>query len=96
MAVREGHKLIFLEEIKDALAQEIRDDADVIPKVEAVPQVDALVSVLPVIRGQGREHPQLYARGVTILLHGANDLDGTSGPFSPVVRLDYLSKSTLA
>lgn len=95
VAVWEGRKRIRLEEVKDALTQQIRDDADVVPKVETVPEVDALVSVIPVVGGQGGQDPQLDPRGVAVFLDGPNDLDGTSCVLLSVVGLDHLSKCTL-
>lgn len=41
---------VHLQEVEDTLTIEIRDDADVIPEVEAVAEMDALVAVLPVVR----------------------------------------------
>jgi hypothetical protein len=92
----EWHKTIALQKVKDTLPQQIGDDADVIPKVEAVAEVDALVAVLLVIRGQRRQHPQLDPRRVAILLNGADDLDGAAGLSVLVVRLHHFSECALA
>lgn len=36
LRTRKGHKAVAFEKIKDALAQKIGDDADVVPKVKGV------------------------------------------------------------
>lgn len=55
MRTGKGNKAIGFEKVEDALAVEIGDDADMVPKVKAVSKVDAPVSVVPVVRGQSRE-----------------------------------------
>jgi hypothetical protein len=50
MCVREWCELIHLQEVKDALPVEVRDNANVIPKVKAVAEVDTPIAVLPVVR----------------------------------------------
>ena len=40
-----GYKSVALEEIKDALAQQIRDDTDVIAKIKGVSEMYAFVSI---------------------------------------------------
>jgi len=52
MSTGERHKLVRLEKVKHALAVQVGDNADVVPKVEAIAQVDALVPVVRVVRGQ--------------------------------------------
>lgn len=37
LAAGKGHKIIALQEVEDALAEQVGDDADVVPKVEALP-----------------------------------------------------------
>ena len=39
------HKSISLEEVEDTLSQKIGDNADVVPEVEGITQMDAFVSV---------------------------------------------------
>jgi len=43
------HELVLLEEVEDTLAEKIGDDADVVLEVEAVPQVDTLISVILIV-----------------------------------------------
>lgn len=45
----ERRKVVDFEEIEDALAIQIRDDADVISIIKALSQVYAFVPVVPVI-----------------------------------------------
>jgi hypothetical protein len=45
LATRERDKSIAFKEIKDALAQQIRHNADVVSKIEAIPKVYALIPV---------------------------------------------------
>ena len=37
LAAGKGHKIIALQEVEDALAEQVGDDADMVPKVEALP-----------------------------------------------------------
>jgi hypothetical protein len=48
----EGHKSISLEEVEDALSEEIGYNTDVIAEVERVAQVYAFVSVCLVVQRQ--------------------------------------------
>ena len=43
---------ICLEKVKNALTEKIRDNADVVPVVEAISEVNASIPVLLVIGGQ--------------------------------------------
>ena len=95
LAAREGNKAVALEEIKHTLAQQIRDDAYMVPEIKAVPQVDAFVAVGFVVRGQSREHAQFNPGGVTVLLDGADDFDGTARFPLFVIRFDDLTEGTL-
>lgn len=45
----ERNKLVALQEVKDALAEQVGDDANMIPKVKGVSEMDAFVAVLLVI-----------------------------------------------
>ena len=47
------HKPVTLQEIKHTLPEQIGHDADVVPEIETIPKVDALVAVGLVVRGQG-------------------------------------------
>jgi hypothetical protein len=93
---REGREAVSLEKVEHALAVEIGDDADVVPEVEAVAQMDAFVAVAPIVGGQRREDPEFDATSIAVFLHRPDDLDGASGLLSPVVRLDHLSERALA
>lgn len=92
----ERHKGIALEEVKDALAQEVGDDADVVAEVERVSQVDTLVAVVLVVACQRRQDPQLDATSIAVFLHRADDLDGHVGISPAVVCLYHLAKGALA
>jgi hypothetical protein len=58
--------------------------------------MDTSILVLLVVRGKGRENPKFDARGITVLRNRADDLDGTSRPFSPVEGFYDFTKSPLA
>lgn len=87
---------VALEEVKDALAQEVGDDADVVAEVKRVSQVNALVAVVLVIAGQSRQDPQLDATSIAVFLHRSNDLDGHVGISPAVVCLYHFAKRALA
>jgi hypothetical protein len=53
LRAREGYEAVSLEEVKDALPEEISDDADVISEVERVSQMYTLVAVVFVVQSQG-------------------------------------------
>lgn len=55
------HKRVGLEEVKDALPVEISHDADMVPEVEAIPEVDTAVDVILVVGGESGQDPQLDA-----------------------------------
>ena len=96
MRTRERDKVVAFKEVEDALAVKIRDDADVVPEIEAVAQVDASVGVLPVVGRQGGEHAQFDAGGIAILWHGSDYLDGALRPVGAVIRFDDFAESSLA
>jgi hypothetical protein len=96
LAAGKRHEAVALEEVEDALAEQVGDDADVVAEVEAVAQVDALVAVGAVVGGEGGEDAQLDLGGVAVLLHGADDLDGAAGFALAVVGLDDLAEGALA
>jgi hypothetical protein len=79
MCVREWCELIHLQEVKDTLPVEVGDNADVIPKVKAVTEMDTPIAILPVIRCKGRQDTEFYPRCIAVLLDGSNDFDGTFG-----------------
>jgi hypothetical protein len=96
VSARKGHKSVALEEVKDALAQEIGDDADVVAEVKRVSQVDTLVAVVLVVACQSRQDAQLDATSIAVFLHRADDLDGHVGVSPAVVCLYYLAERALA
>jgi hypothetical protein len=49
----ERDKAIGLEEIKDTLSVEVSDDANVVPEVEAITEMDTPVDVVLVVGCQG-------------------------------------------
>lgn len=91
-----GHETVALEEIKHALPQQIGDDADMIPIIEAIAQMDAFIPVLLVIRVESRQHTQLNPGGIAVLLDGADDFDGTAVLSLFVIRFNHLAKGALA
>ena len=96
LAVGEWHEAVSFEEVEHALAQQVHDDADVVPEVKAVPKMYTPVPVLLVVRLERLENSKLDLARISILLHGANDLDGDQLIASPVVGLDDLAEGTLA
>ena len=96
LTIREGHKVVALEEIEHAAAEQVHDNADMSSVVEAVSEVDASVTVVFVVLPQSLEHTQLYPRGVSILLHGPDDLDSDELIPLLIVRLYDLAECALA
>jgi hypothetical protein len=96
LAVRERHETVALQEVENALAEEVHNNANVAAVVEAVPEMYASVSIFVVICLQSRQYTQLYPRGIAILLDRANDFDGYKSISFPIASLDHLAKSALA
>lgn len=96
LAVGEGHKVVALEEVEDALAKQVHDDAYVAAVVEAIAQVDAPVAVLLVVDLERGEHPEFDLAGIAVLLDRPNDLDGDKLVAMSVLGLDNLAKCALA
>jgi hypothetical protein len=96
LTVGEWNETIALEEIENTLAQQVHDNADMASEIETVPQVDAAVPIFLVVGFQGGKNPQLYTRGIAVLLYGANDLDGNWPVSSTVSSLDDFAKRSLA
>lgn len=61
LATREWNKLIAFEEVEDTLAKEIGNDADVVPKVEAIPKMYTFVAVVSVVVRERLENSKLYS-----------------------------------
>ena len=49
LAAWERHKTVALEKIKNTLAEQIRDDANVVPEIESIPEVYAFVAILSIV-----------------------------------------------
>lgn len=56
LTTRERNELIALEEVKDALAKQVCDYANVVSEVEAITQMDAFVAIMLVVVGEGLKH----------------------------------------
>lgn len=54
VSARKWDKLVALEEIKDALTEQVGDDTNVVPEIKSVAEMDALVAVLLVVLGERR------------------------------------------
>lgn len=67
-----------------------------LPKIEAIPEMDTLIPILLVIRFQRRQDSELYPRSVSVFLDGPNDLDGYFCSAFPVNSFDYLAECALA
>lgn len=96
LAAGERHEAVALEEVKDALSQQIRHDANVISIIETIPQVDALVSIGLVVGGKSGQYPQLDPGRVPILLDRTNDLDRAPSFALFIIGLHHLSKRALS
>lgn len=96
MCAREWCELVDLQKIKHTLSVEVGDNADMLSKVKALPQVDALVAVVLVVLRKCGEHPQLNPRRVTVFLNRPDDFDGAASMLLPVIRFYNLAKSTLS
>lgn len=68
LTVWERCEAVALQEVKDALSQEIHDNANMTSIIKAVTQVDAAIPVLVVVGLERSEHSQLYPGGIAILL----------------------------
>lgn len=95
MTAGKRHKLVILEEVKDALPKKIRDYANVVPKVECVPQMYAFVVIEPIVVGQGRQYLELNLRRLAVLLHGSDDFDGNPAVSFTIVCFDDSAKCAL-
>ena len=96
VTARKRDELVALQKVKDALAEQIGHDADVVLVVEGVSEVDALVPIWLVVLGEGGEDAQLDARSVSVLLHRADNLDGDVCRSLVIPGLDDLAKGALA
>lgn len=69
LAVWEGHEVVALKEVENALAEKIHHNADVVSEIEAVSEVNTSVPVLFVVGLQCCQDPKLDLAGVPILLN---------------------------
>lgn len=95
LAVGEGHKVVVLQKVKHTLPKQIHDNADVATEIEAVPEMNAAISVLLIVCLQGCKYPELDLTGIAVFLHRANDLDGDKLIAFPVLGLYDLAESAL-
>lgn len=95
VTARERHKLVGLEKVKHTLAKQIRDNADVVPEVESVPEMYALVAIVLVVGCKGRENPQLNARCIPVFLNRSDDLDSHLCLAPAIVCLDDFAERAL-
>lgn len=96
LAVRERHKTVALKEVKDALAEQVHDDTDVPPVVEAVAQMDAPVPILLVVGFERGKHPQFNLTSIAILLHRSDDLDCHAFAASSIPGFNDFAECALA
>ena len=96
LAAGERHETVSLEEIKHTLTKQICHDTDMVAIIETVSQMDTLISVLFVIRGQSGQHSKFDSRCIAVLLDGADNLDCAAGFALLVKRFNHLAKGTLS
>lgn len=97
LAVRERHEVVALEEVEDALAQQVHDDADMSAVVEAVSEMYAPIAVRLVVGLQRAQDPEFDLARIAVLLDRADDLDGDAVVSSPPVDgLDDLAEGALS
>jgi hypothetical protein len=96
VTVGKWNKAVALEEVEQAKIQEVCDDADMTSEIEAVSQVDASVPVLSIVLSQGLQGSEFDLGCVSIFLHRSDHLDSDELIRTPIHRLHYLSKGSLA
>lgn len=96
MCTRERHETVPFEEIEHALPEEVGHDTDMIPVVEAVSEVDALVAILFVVRRQRRQDSEFDPGGVAVLLDRTDNLYRTHGLSLLVICLGDFAECPLA
>lgn len=88
-------KGISFEKVEYALPEKICDNADMVPKVEAISEMYALIPVVLVVRGQCCQHSQFYSRGITVFRNRSYNLHGAFHASFPVHSFDHLTESAL-
>ena len=96
LAVRERHEVVALEEIEDALAKKIHDDADMSSEVEAVSEMNAAISVLLIVGLEGCQDTEFDLAGISVLLYRTDDLDGNELVAFLISGLHDFAECTLA
>lgn len=97
MTVGKGDKIVALEEVEDALAQEVHDYTDVTSVIEAFSEMNATVSVGGVVGLQCRQHAKFYPAGISVLLDRTNDLDrNVVTPSLAIFSLNHFAKGALS
>ena len=86
---------VEFEEVEHALAEKVRDNANVISVVEGVTKVNAFVSIVLVVQGQGGQNSKLDTRCVSILLDRSDDLHRALGLLLPIPCLHHFTKGPL-
>jgi hypothetical protein len=76
MAIWKRNKTVAFKEVEEAEVEEIGDNTYMTAEIETVLKVDAAVPILGIVLSQGLQCSKLDLCCVTVLLHGANDLDG--------------------
>lgn len=90
------NETIAFEEVENALAKQIGDDADMVAEIKAVSKMYTFVAVALVVGGQSGQHAQLNPRGISVFLDRSNDFDGTTRFPLLVVSFDDFTKGALA
>lgn len=96
LATGERNEAIPFQKVKHTLPEQIGDNADVVAVIEAIPQVDTLVAVLLIIRGERGQHSQFDPGCIPVFLNRADDLHGAPRFAVLIICLDHLSKGALS
>ena len=96
MSVRKWRELVHLQKVKHALPVEVCDNANVVPEIEAVAEMDTPITVVLVVRCQGGQDTELDSRCIAVFLDGADDLDGTFGLLFTIPGFHNFAKCALA
>lgn len=96
LAAGERNKAVAFQEIKHALSEQIGDNANVVSVIEAIPQVDAFIAILLIIRRERGQHSQFDPRCIPVFLNRPDDLHCAPRFAVLIICLDYLSKCSLS
>ena len=92
----ERHEAVRFEEIEYALPVEVCNNADMIPEVEAISQVDTTITIGAVVAGEGGKNTEFDLRCIAVFLNRADDFNSATCASAFVVGFDYFAKRTLA